>query len=257
MKEALWGEKAQQVGKTADYLRGWWRSLKDMFTRLDRKKSGEEAKDRTEREEWIMKSCAFLRPLIRHKPQPLKSIRGDDTVAEKETESAQGKKRKQDDPTLQTLQDNLIQSGHLLKQLAEPAPLPSRRGNFANFVKDSLLTMSKAKYKVVKPAIWDILRKVDMEDDSSSTDDGDEPAPPLLSLASTATNPARPSSVPPKMTPSGQYQAPPSSLWWSATPHYMEQYRQAPLQRQYQQPLKQQPLQEELEQFQLPAVSDN
>ncbi|KAI8517629.1 hypothetical protein Bbelb_036460 [Branchiostoma belcheri] len=45
----------------------------DMFTKLDRKKCGDEAKDLTEREEWILKSCSFLRPLIRHKPQPLKS----------------------------------------------------------------------------------------------------------------------------------------------------------------------------------------
>ena len=74
MKEALWTEKGQQLQKTAKYLRGWWRSIKDNFTRLDKKKSGDEPKELTEREEWILNTCSFSRPLVRHKSQPLRSV---------------------------------------------------------------------------------------------------------------------------------------------------------------------------------------
>ncbi|XP_078691494.1 uncharacterized protein LOC144921927 [Branchiostoma floridae x Branchiostoma belcheri] len=191
MKEALWAEKGQQLGKTADYLRGWWRSIKDNFTRLDKKISGDKTKKLTEREEWILKTCSFLWPLVRHKSQPSTSIRADhsrqggDTLAQAAPEdspstsgtvtTSRKRKHQDDDPALQKNHCNNCKSGPSLKQSAEPANL-GRRAAFANFVKDSLLTMSKPKYKVAKAAIWDTLHKLDMFDDSSSDDE--EPAAP-------------------------------------------------------------------------------
>ncbi|XP_078595928.1 uncharacterized protein LOC144873000 [Branchiostoma floridae x Branchiostoma japonicum] len=284
LKDALWNDKAKELDKTGIYLRGWWRSIKDIFTRLHKKKSGDAARKLTERETWIFTSCDFLRPLVRHVGQPLRSVKehlagqGSESLAQAEAEAAQAarvemeedeetpptsgdtnttttttkksKKRKQDDtsvdtPCMQTLQENLRQSGQLLKQLVEPAPL-SRRANFANFVRDSLLTMPKDRYRVTKAAFWDILRKNDMDDDSSSSDGGKECAAPAPSfLAPTAIRPVRPNSAPPTViTPSEQYQPPPhmwrhqapaSSVWSSATPQYVDQYRQAPLQPQYKQ----------------------
>ncbi|XP_035677965.1 uncharacterized protein LOC118416811 [Branchiostoma floridae] len=201
MKEALWAEKGLELEKTGDYLMGWWRSIKDNFTRLDKKMSGagDEARGLTEREEWILDTCAFLRPLVRHRLQ--RRVRGDlawrvsdgtaaqadaaaahsgpadkdSKVASPSTPRSATKKRKQ--------RDILLKSGGESEQSATPV-IHSRRTTFANFVRDSLLTMSKPKYKVAKTAIWDIFGKLDMFDDSSSSDDEDEEpvalAPPLL-----------------------------------------------------------------------------
>ncbi|XP_066288465.1 uncharacterized protein [Branchiostoma lanceolatum] len=226
MKEALWTEKGEQLGKSAQYLKGWWRSIKDNFTRLDKKMHGDEPKDLTEREEWILNSCSFLWPLIRHKSQPSRGVKrtradrarqGGDTLAQvaaqadmeeedEETPSTSRpknwtttttKKHKRDDnPTLHTPQENLLQSGRLLKQTAEPANI-SRRVTFANFVRDSLLTMSKPKYKVAKAAIWDILHKLDMDDDSSCSDDDEHHTPSPLFITPSVNRPVGPGAAPP------------------------------------------------------------
>ncbi|XP_066296187.1 uncharacterized protein [Branchiostoma lanceolatum] len=74
LKEALWNEKAKELEKTATYLKGWWRSIKDIFTRLHKRKSGDGPKDLTEREEWIFATCTFLGPLVRHVSQPMRSV---------------------------------------------------------------------------------------------------------------------------------------------------------------------------------------
>ncbi|KAL5016903.1 hypothetical protein ScPMuIL_006492 [Solemya velum] len=253
-------------GRDAAYLRGWWRSIKDNFTRLDKKKSGDETKELTERKEWILSARSFLRPLVCHKSQPLRSIKEANTLAEAAATQAgladaekedtcpedtsytrKGMKRKQDDTTtLETLQENLLQSGQVLKQLTsvEPAPL-SRRATFANFVRDSLLTMSKPKYKMAEASIWDILRQADLDDDSSSQNDGNEPAVPYKRFPEASSSKAsKSSSTSSNLTPSEQYQPPPnmwrrqapqSSVWGSATLQYVEQYRQQQEPQQYQQ----------------------
>ncbi|XP_028396950.1 uncharacterized protein LOC114520816 [Dendronephthya gigantea] len=40
-KEKIWEEQAHQMNKTVDILKGWFRSLRDTHTRLDKKKSGD------------------------------------------------------------------------------------------------------------------------------------------------------------------------------------------------------------------------
>ncbi|KAL5016388.1 hypothetical protein ScPMuIL_005977 [Solemya velum] len=125
-EEALWREKGQQLGRDAAYLRGWWRFIKDNFTRLNKKESGDETKELAEREKWILSACSFVRPLVRHKSQPLRSIKGGDTLAEAAASQAgladaekedtchedtsytrKGMKREQDDTsTLEGLQEN-------------------------------------------------------------------------------------------------------------------------------------------------------
>ena len=60
--------------KTADTLKGWFRSLRDTHTRLDKKKSGDGAPDLTERAEWIISKFVFLKTVTRHRPEPLQSV---------------------------------------------------------------------------------------------------------------------------------------------------------------------------------------
>ena len=48
-KNKLWEEQAVKLSKTADYLKGWFKSLRDNTTRLDKNESGDGA-PKTDRE---------------------------------------------------------------------------------------------------------------------------------------------------------------------------------------------------------------
>ena len=73
-KNKLWDEQAAKLGKTADYLKGWFKSLRDNYTRLDKKKSGDGAPELTEREQWVKSSFGFMKPATRHCPEPVNSV---------------------------------------------------------------------------------------------------------------------------------------------------------------------------------------
>ena len=73
-KDKIWEDQAQLMNKTADTLKGWFRSLRDTHTRLDKRKSGAGAPQLTEREEWIITKFAFLKTVTRHRPEPLQSV---------------------------------------------------------------------------------------------------------------------------------------------------------------------------------------
>ncbi|XP_028408166.1 uncharacterized protein LOC114530749 [Dendronephthya gigantea] len=74
-KEKIWEEQAHQMNKTVDMLKGWFRSLRDTHTRLDKKKSGDSAPNLTEREQWILSKFAFLKTVTRHRPEPMQSVK--------------------------------------------------------------------------------------------------------------------------------------------------------------------------------------
>ena len=73
-KDKIWEDQAQLMEKTADILKGWFRSLCDTHTRLDKKKSGDGAPCPTEREGWIVSKFAFLKTVTRHRPESLQSV---------------------------------------------------------------------------------------------------------------------------------------------------------------------------------------
>lgn len=73
-KGKIWEDQAQRMDKTSELLRGWFKSLRDNHTRLDKKKSGDGAPELTEREEWIMAKFGFLKTVIRHRPEPCNSV---------------------------------------------------------------------------------------------------------------------------------------------------------------------------------------
>ena len=73
-KDKIWEDQAQLMEKTSDTLKGWFRSLRDTHTRLDKKKSGDSSPNLTEREEWIMSKFVFLKTVTRHRSEPLQSV---------------------------------------------------------------------------------------------------------------------------------------------------------------------------------------
>ena len=73
-KDQVWEDHANLMGKTADTLKVWFRSLRDTHTRLDKKKSGDGAPDLTEREDWIIAKFSILKTVTRHRAEPLQSV---------------------------------------------------------------------------------------------------------------------------------------------------------------------------------------
>jgi len=73
-KGKMWEDQATRMGKTSAHLQGWFKSLRDTHTRLHKKKSGDGAPELTEREHWILDKFGFLKSVVRHRPEPCKTV---------------------------------------------------------------------------------------------------------------------------------------------------------------------------------------
>ena len=157
----------------------------------------------------------------------------------------------------ESLQKRVAESGSILKDLskAQLQPITSRT-SFASYVKDSLLTMSKANFKKARSSINRLL--TDLMDEDSDDDDDMPGATGISSIpasqqtthpqkshqmrSSSASSFSSFSSSEPST--SEQYQPAPhlwrnvppaSSVWGSQSMEFMEQYHQQPLQHPHQQ----------------------
>ncbi|XP_024859656.1 uncharacterized protein LOC108230484 [Kryptolebias marmoratus] len=63
-KEALWREKAEEIGKDVLILKTWYTSLRTRYGRLKKLCSKHESPELTERDFWILGCFEFLRPHI-------------------------------------------------------------------------------------------------------------------------------------------------------------------------------------------------
>lgn len=148
------------------------------------------------------------------------------------------KRDQDDDQLLQSLQKRVHESGELIKGLAQPQPITATAA-FANYVRDSLVSMSKRKFRKARSRINTILSELM---DEESDEEGLLRAPTFPAPAS-----VRPSLVPPTYsntpTESEMYQPPPhmwrhkapaASIWGSQTADYVHQYMQQPPQPQFQ-----------------------
>ena len=64
-RRTVWAVKAQQCCTTLEHLEGWWKSIKDWYVRLSKKKSGQATKKLTDREKWIMDRISFYAPQLK------------------------------------------------------------------------------------------------------------------------------------------------------------------------------------------------
>jgi hypothetical protein len=163
------------------------------------------------------------------------------------------RKRPQDPDSalLESLQKRVSESGIILKNLSKDQQQPiTARTTFVNYVKDSLLTMSKAKYKQARSTINRLLSDLMEENSDDDIPSAMELPIPAIHQASHSQppHPLRPSSAPSfssfGSSASEQYQPPPhmwknvppaSSVWGSQSTEYMEQYHQQPFQHLHQQ----------------------
>lgn len=91
--------------------------------------------------------------------------------------SSQTQPQDLDSDILDSLQRRVEESGTILKDLSKVQQQPiTARTAFANYVRDSLLTMSKAKYKKAKSTINRLLYEL-MDDDSDDDNSNDMGAP--------------------------------------------------------------------------------
>ena len=73
-KERMWADKAAEMEKSIEILKIWYQSLRSRYGRLmDKKPSGSEDTELTERDEWVLKNFDFLRPHI-HRVQPRPTV---------------------------------------------------------------------------------------------------------------------------------------------------------------------------------------
>ena len=274
-KAKLWEDQAQSMGQTVEHLQGWFKSMRDIHTRLLKKKSGDGAPELTEREHWLLRNFVFLKAVVRHRPQPVSSVRatiaghnGDLEAAEAacaetmddddivpptvpSTSQRKSKRATEEDDMLQTLQKRVHESGDLLKALNQPRAITSTTA-FANYVRDSLVTMSKANFRKARVGINTILSNL-MEDDSDAED-----VHTVSTLLAPVPVPVRPSSAPVTYMPTASelYQPPPLQMWrhkapeasvhGSTTAEYVGQYLQQPMQSQYHHQQQQQPTYQQL-----------
>ena len=103
--------------------------------------------------------------------------------------SSLSRKRPQDPDSalLESLQKRVAESGAILKDLSKAQQQPiTARIAFANYVRDSLLTMSKAKYKKARSTINRLLSDL-MDEDSDDDVPSAMGAPPIPATRTPST----------------------------------------------------------------------
>ncbi|XP_063963895.1 uncharacterized protein LOC135156183 [Lytechinus pictus] len=256
LKNAAWQKQAETMSKEVSHLQGWFRGMRDNFTRLEKiPKSGSGQRVFTERELWTLKKFQFLQKIVYHRPEPLSSVKdtinansGDLSAAETEcaldgmevTEEEEqapksshnaGRKRKStklEDTVLATLQERLQESGQQMIQLQQAMRPQTPAEVFGNYVKGTLLNLSERKFKKARTAISRILEE--------AMEDSDEEEPPRVTPSRSSS--FQPSSAPPFSSspkPAEQWQPAPdlwkstkpptASIWQSQDCGYVERYR--------------------------------
>ena len=71
-KKDAWAAKGAEMGVEQERLEGWFRTMRDQYVKLNKKKSGQGRKVLTHREQWIMTNFAFYHEQVKaSQPEPL------------------------------------------------------------------------------------------------------------------------------------------------------------------------------------------
>ena len=75
LKASAWERQAKVMSKEVSHLQGWFKGVRDNFTRLDKlPKSGSGQQALTEREVWTLQKFQFLQRITYHRPQPVNRV---------------------------------------------------------------------------------------------------------------------------------------------------------------------------------------
>ncbi|XP_072042755.1 uncharacterized protein [Amphiura filiformis] len=67
-------DKAKELGVTAEHINAWWKSNRDTYTKLSKRKSGKELPDLPYKQKWILNNFAFLKQRPTTMKAPVVSI---------------------------------------------------------------------------------------------------------------------------------------------------------------------------------------
>ncbi|XP_034048409.1 uncharacterized protein LOC117529669 [Thalassophryne amazonica] len=189
-------------------------------TRLNKKKGRDGAPKLTEREQWVKASFAFLKTVVHHRAEPVYCVKETITAHTGDLEAAKAacadivgasdstlfpipcstlprdKRGQEDDQLLHSMQKRVYESGEVLKGFVQPQPITAT-ALFANYVRDSLVSMSKSKFRKVCSQINTILSDL-MDKDS------EQELPQFTTVPVPVA--VRPVSAPAAYTPTGNYQ---------------------------------------------------
>ncbi|XP_072171008.1 uncharacterized protein [Diadema setosum] len=59
-KESMWTDKAKELNRSGNFLKGWYKNLRDQFVKLKKDKLGDGARRFTYREQWVLERFEFL-----------------------------------------------------------------------------------------------------------------------------------------------------------------------------------------------------
>ncbi|KAG0710533.1 hypothetical protein GWK47_022629 [Chionoecetes opilio] len=187
-RQRLLATKAEQLGISSEHLWTWFKSLRDMFTRLDKKKSGDGQPTFTEREKWIREKFKFFQRAIYHRSKPVKSMKAiiaqsegnldeaeraaaehvevDDDGRELPTTSGSSKSSKdkrssEPHPEIDALQKKKAkESGEIVEvlyyQILSPEPVNDRT-TFSAYVKSTLIGLSDSDFRRARKGINKVL----------------------------------------------------------------------------------------------------
>ncbi|KAJ3589141.1 hypothetical protein NHX12_009989, partial [Muraenolepis orangiensis] len=173
--------KATELEIGVDHLWTWFKSLRDMFTRLDKKKSGEGQQQLTERETWIKAKFDFFHRAVNHCSKPVRSLKaiiaqtqGDLDEAEREAAEERVDVDEFADPVpvverqptpalsvssdMETLQRKAKESGEMMTMLCEQLPPLTERTTYAAYVKSVLLGLSVKDFRRARNGFNKVLR---------------------------------------------------------------------------------------------------
>ncbi|XP_034050575.1 uncharacterized protein LOC117531563 [Thalassophryne amazonica] len=198
VKQGLWEAQAKVINKSAEHLIGWFKSVRDTNTRLIKKgkgKSGDGDDDDeiwTDRKRFIMASMKFMDKVVYHRPKAVRSVEAVvlehsgnlDAAAEaaeaaaaqeaadvdsegepRASTSARPRRRSiregEMDRMLQLMQERVEENQACMEELQkckEQQPSTARI-TFADYIRDSLNTMSEWSYRKAKDEMYRVLTK--------------------------------------------------------------------------------------------------
>ena len=204
-RREIWAAKADELGLELDHIMGWWKSVKDWYVRLTKVKSGQAARNYTDRERYILDSLQFYKiqlpstksdPMVslpmtsiqtsqasdseldsdqERAPTPLETDleaveRTSAQASQSQSSSRQIKKRRKrevdrEEEWMKDLRETMKANQQLLTQLIQDRPATSEREAFIKYVGESLRSAPADKYKAMKAKI---AAMIDEEDEGKS-----------------------------------------------------------------------------------------
>ncbi|CAH1258928.1 Hypp2110 [Branchiostoma lanceolatum] len=187
-KEALWQEKAAEMGRSVEHLQTWYRSMRTRMARLLKNKSSGEF---TDRDAWVMENLAFLRKHIEavHRGQGQLKRMAQGPGAPSASQS-----------TLDPVTNHIMIMQQQLIDRLQPQGDAERLG-FSEWVRATLVSLQHDVWRRAQRDIIDVLHRAIRENDAEQQSDNGSAksslCPALPPTTTTTTTSCTGSTVPP------------------------------------------------------------